>query len=341
MLQAKPKSTFDPIDDLEMQAIAGRVVEECVRAKLFDRLREPRTVDEIAESLTLRPQVAEGILDLLCVHDLLRKDDGRYSNTLTASEFLVSDSPFWQGTFLLSQKDRYQGILDRLANQLQGRPGPVDATQGGRWASVEAVTAFGEFSLQGSLQDMTAFITATADVSAMRRMADIGGNHGRYTMALLDENPSLVGDILDMPSVVPVIREVIQEAGYGDRLSAQAFDLRRDSLPEAAYDLVLISHVLHIFSQSLPETMKTLARGVAPGGWLVSQTLNPKGGMSPVKKSVRKLTTCLMGVRTHWLTAENLETMRAVLTTEGFGSFTIEEAGPDGCNVIFAARKER
>ena len=49
-------------------------------------------------------------------------------------------------------------------------------------------------------------------------MCDLGGNHGFYTMALLDRNSRLRGTICDLPEVVKLAKEVIPEMGYSDRI---------------------------------------------------------------------------------------------------------------------------
>ena len=335
----RPTTVFEPIEELMIDAVAAKVVEESVRLKLFDILETPKTTAEISAILGSNARVVEAILYVLEIKGLIMKTGQAYVNMPMASEFLVSTSPFWQGSFLLSQQERHTMLIDTMADLMRGQARAGQGTPGQHWVSVDALNTLGQYSLQGSLQDMVAFITALPLFSRMRRMCDVGGNHGRYTMALLDQNPEMTAEILDVPSVVPAIQTLCEESGHGARLSAREFDLRRDSLPEATYDLILISHVLHLFSRSLPKTLKVLASGVAPGGWLVSQNLDRGGDGSPTVLGIRELMTRMMGVQTHLLTAEHMDLMRATLRDEGFDAFTTGRGGHNGNNLIFAARK--
>ncbi len=330
---------MEPVEQLLIDAVAAKVVEEAVRLKLFDSLATPKDVEQVAAILGSNRGVTETLLDVLETKGLLTKADGRYVNTPMASEFLVSTSPFWQGSFLLSQQERHHMLINDMENLMQGRARAGQGTPGQHWISVDALKTLGQFSLQGSLQDMVAFIAALPAFSDMRTMSDVGGNHGRYTMALLEENPQLTGEILDVPPAVPAIQALCDESDHRDRLSVRGFDLRRDTLPDAAYDLVLISHVLHLFSRSLPKVLKTLAAGVAPGGWLVSQTLDRECRGSPTIRLVRELMTRMMGVQTHFLTEEHMDLIRTTLRDEGFGDFRTSRGGPNGMSLIFAARK--
>ncbi|MBB4267009.1 methyltransferase domain-containing protein [Roseospira visakhapatnamensis] len=335
----KPTCQFDPVEELLTDGIAAKVVEDSVRLNLYDLLDDPRSLEQISASLGGNTGVTEAMLDVLRLKGLVVKRGDTYANTPLASEFLVSGSPFWQGSFLLSQQQRHAAIANDLSDILRGKPRAKQGAPGQHWVSVDALNTLAQYSMQGSLQDMVAFIAGLPGFPAMRRMSDIGGNHGRYTMALLDENPQLTAEILDVPPAVPAIQTVCRESGHGDRLSARGFDLRQDTLPVAAYDLIVVSHVLHMFSESLPTTVRTIAAGVAPGGWLVSQTLDPDGQGSPILKSVRELITRMVGVQTHFLTAEAMDGMRRTLADEGFGDFTSRAGGPNGVNLIFAARK--
>jgi len=330
---------FEPIEELLIDAVAAKVVEEAVRLKLFDNLETPKNLEQVSAILGSNTGVTEVLLDVLETKDLVTKAGDFYINTTMASEFLVSTSPFWQGSFLLSQQERHTMLIDDMANLMQGRARAGQGAPGQHWLNVDALNTLGQYSLQGSLQDMVAFITALPTFSDMRRMCDVGGNHGRYTMALLGENLRMTAEILDVPPAVPAIQALCADSDHADRLSARGFDLRRDSLPDAAYDLVLISHVLHLFSRALPKVLRTLAAGVAPGGWFVSQNLDREGGRSPTIRGIRELMTRMMGVQTHFLTAEHMEQMQATLRDEGFGDFRTSRGGPNGLNLIFAARK--
>jgi len=85
--------------------------------------------------------------------------------------------------------------------------------------------SMGQGVMAGSIQDATEFISALPEFLDMLRMCDLGGNHGFYTMALLDRSPQLRGTICDLPEVVELAKEVISEMGYSDRIDTIGCDL--------------------------------------------------------------------------------------------------------------------
>jgi len=155
-------------------------------------------------------------------------------------------------------------------------------------------------------------------------------------MTLLDRTPELVGVILDLHPVIPAIETLCREAGYGDRLSAEAFDLRTDAFPDQRYDLILTSHVLHMFAETLDTVIRRIADGLKPGGWFVAHHMAPEGGASRSYKTIRELITRLLGHPTHYLAPDKLE---MAVRRAGFTDFQSAFTGCRQENRIFAARK--
>ena len=60
---------------------------------------------------------------------------------------------------------------------------------------------------------MTEFITALPEFLTLKHMCDLGGNHGFYTMALLDKNAQLRGTVCDLLKVAELARGLIAEMG--------------------------------------------------------------------------------------------------------------------------------
>ncbi|SPF47074.1 hypothetical protein SBA4_3630012 [Candidatus Sulfopaludibacter sp. SbA4] len=81
----------------------------------------------------------------------------------------------------------------------------------------------------------------------VRRMLDVGGGSGAYSIAFVRANPALRADILDLAAVEPIASRHIQEANVADRVHVRAGDLRSGLLGEA-YDLVFVSAICHMLS---------------------------------------------------------------------------------------------
>jgi predicted O-methyltransferase YrrM len=108
-------------------------------------------------------------------------------------------------------------------------------------------------------------------VDNVRRMLDVGGGSGAYSIAFARANPALHADILDLAAVEPIARRHIQDSGVADRVHVRSGDLRSGRLGEA-YDLVFVSAICHMLSPA--ENLDLLRRcheALAPGGRVVVQ----------------------------------------------------------------------
>jgi predicted O-methyltransferase YrrM len=105
----------------------------------------------------------------------------------------------------------------------------------------------------------------------VRRMLDVVGGSGAYSIAFAKANPALIADILDLASVVPITQRYIGEAGVTDRVFTRVCDLRSGKLGQD-YDLVFVSAICHMLSAE--ENRDLLGRcyaALAPGGRIVIQ----------------------------------------------------------------------
>ena len=194
-----------------------------------------------------------------------------------------------------------------------------------------------QYAMRGLLQDTTEFIASLPGFAEISSMCDVGGNHGGYAMALLDRNPQMKAVILDLPSVAPAIEEFCRQAGYGERLSVLSADLRTDELPRSAYDLVLVSHVLQMFRDEFGETVAKIGACIKPGGWFVSNHMNPEGGADSRFIATVNFGACLVAGVNHLISQEDLS---SALSRAGFGEVVTGRIGPNEVNLILAARKQ-
>jgi cyclopropane fatty-acyl-phospholipid synthase-like methyltransferase len=103
-----------------------------------------------------------------------------------------------------------------------------------------------------------------------KRMLDLGGGSGAYSIAFVKAAPALHSEVVDLPDVLPITEEHIRQAGLSDRIVTRAGDMLSVSLEPAAYQVVLLSAVCHMFS---PEENQLLLHrayaALAPRGRLV------------------------------------------------------------------------
>jgi predicted O-methyltransferase YrrM len=107
-----------------------------------------------------------------------------------------------------------------------------------------------------------------------KRMLDVGGSHGFYSVALCRKHPDLNATVLDLPAAIEHAAPILGMEQMGDRVRHVAGDALTADLGEAVYDLVFISNLMHHFTDAQNRNLTLRAvRALTPGGSLVIQEL--------------------------------------------------------------------
>ncbi len=335
MSSLKPMNSFEPLETVLMGGLVGSAIVESVRLRVYDLLETPHTAQEVSVLVGLDLIATRALLQLLVCQGLIDCACDRYVNTPLATEYLVSSSPFYQGPAIELQQTSYDYVTSNLPELLKN-PGKVRCQIRHKFASGKAIQGVAQHAMRGSLQDAVEFIAALPGFADMQQMCDVGGNHGRYSMALLDRNPALSAQLFDLPNVVEAFNRTKPDMVYSDRLTAFPFDLKTDDLPTNHYDLVLVSHVLQIFRDTLDETIHRIATSVAPGGWFVSHHMNADGGAPADTKAAMGFMYHVMAKVDHFIAQDDIE---QPLRRLGFETFLTGSTGPGSINLVLAARK--
>lgn len=333
----KPTTSFAPVDDIIMEALNARVLMEALGMKLFDHLSgSPMPASQLAQSMGFDAERLESFLDILANRELLSNSGGTYANTPRAEEFLVSTASLYQGQAMEMQRIFNDNVCDNISALLKGEGMAREKTDDS-WSDGLTMDGMLQHALTGQLQEAVEFIGALPEFPSFRTMADVGGNHGHYTMELLEQNPDLTGTILDLPDVMEPARARCERFGFGKRITCQPFDLRTDDLAEEAYDLVLTSHMLYACEEDLETPLARIFKSVKPGGCFVSHHFAREGGASQTYKTTVELLTRLSGYGTHFLSRSELE---KALGRVGFSDFSHTFTGTKGQTLLLVARKQ-
>ncbi len=242
---------------------------------LFAALAEaPASGPELAGRTGWNPRVLRSLLALLASLGLLTRRGGRFQLSATAAVHLV-DGPFgWGG--LLAMHRRGDPVAGRLRDVLlapdpdEAVPSPGDAGMlGDDWAAgamdrrrADRVVAYMHAHSAAAADDLA----AAADLSATRRLLDVGGCSGCFSVALARANPGLRATVVDLPAVCAAAGERIGAAGLADRVGTVALDMFRHPWP-AGHDAVLLSNVLHDWRPATcAELLRRAFDAVEPGG---------------------------------------------------------------------------
>ena len=125
----------------------------------------------------------------------------------------------------------------------------------GSWKTqvLYAAVSLGPFTMISEGIDTAKEMAGKIDLSGRKKLLDIGGGSGAYSITLTQKYPDLHAVIYELPNVAKVAEGYIKEA-HANRVKTMDGDFHTDDLP-AGYDTALISQILHSYS---PETCRTI-----------------------------------------------------------------------------------
>jgi precorrin-6B methylase 2 len=221
---------------------------------LFTTLEEePGELHDLAARLKAPSSPLNVLLSTCLALDLVTWDGERYANSPLAQRFLVKTARGYVGDYYLRQVSFL--IYDRLplVRQLL-REQPVETLDYAHTLATPHMTEeFIRGQHAGSLGP-AALLARTYDFSTASRLLDLGGGSGAFAIEVAKRFSSVSAIVFDLPQVINVTEQIIQEAGLTDRITCARGDLRTAPWPEGA-DLILLSYVVSCYG---PETLRAL-----------------------------------------------------------------------------------
>ncbi|MCO6456932.1 MAG: methyltransferase domain-containing protein [Pirellulaceae bacterium] len=243
---------------------------------LFERLAAaPLPAEQLRSELKLRERPFTVLLTALRAMRLVETDGQSHCRlTALAQEHLVAGQPFFVGDYLGLAAES-PGVLEMVERLRTNRPaGSQDQDSGAafifraglesameREASARHLT----LSLAGRARNVAPVLADRLPLDGTRRLLDVGGGTGIYSIAWLQRHADLQAVVLDRPEVLKVARELAFECGVADRLECLPGDMFADPLPTDC-DAVLLSNVLHDWD--VPQCRELVERcaSVLPAG---------------------------------------------------------------------------
>jgi SAM-dependent methyltransferase len=205
------------------------------------------------------------LLDALTAMGLLTKKDGLYRTDSSLLAFLRSDSR----RTVMPMIQHAATIWKNWSNltPIVTETGGVERIPGSFRDPKDQKAFIGAMHVVGSMH--AAKIVEAVKPGSARRLIDVGGGSGTYTIAFLQASPEISATLFDLPEVVDMGRERITEAGLMDRVTIVAGNFYTDALP-AAHDLALVSAIIHMNSaEQNVDLYKKIFDSLVPGGRIV------------------------------------------------------------------------
>lgn len=261
----------DDITELIRGFMASRAVLTALELDIFTAVGNGSTASQIAQRIECNVRATEMLLNTLASLTLLEKHEGIYTNTAVAARFFVEGAPDSARMGQLHMANlwkRWSTLSDAMR---AGTSVTLDPSNG----SVAPFIAAMDVNARGRARA----VAQAVKLNGTKRMLDLGGGSGAYSIAFAKAAPGLQSEIIDLADVLPITEDHIRKARLADRITTRPGDMLTAPLAAGTYDLVLLSAICHMFS---PEENQTLLQraytALAPNGRLVISdfVLNPE-----------------------------------------------------------------
>lgn len=312
-LMQKPEIDADRLFNLFDSSVKGlrecRLIATAFELGVFEALKDPLSAESLAEKLgcdpVLMPHFCEalhslGLLDRFEEHAHVEKEreqkQDKSKNSENESEnreqynganregavylvselsatYLLASSPFSQQHYL-SERLRNIELWARLPQIM--KQGPQIFEKGPFFE--EVIQCMAENARCGMLQETVKVVMENIDFRNIKKMLDLGGGHGLYTIAFALLNEKLQAFVFDLPSVTEKTKEFIEKYGASN-VDVIPGDFFKDEIGNG-YDLIFSS-----FNPGgkVPSLLPKIAEALNPGGiFITRQVLDEKMKSSPL-----------------------------------------------------------
>lgn len=225
------------LSDLSWGYRAARVLHVANEIDLFTALSDKEmTLEEISQTCSTKPDMTEKLLIACTAMDLLEKRGPQYKNTELSNTYLVRGRELYQGD-IIAHSGKVCNFWNSLEDEVRIKAGPEKKPEDEHRnfiMGMHNITVAGRADV---------FIN-NIDLAGRRKLFDLGGGPGTYSIAACRLYPQLQAVVFDLPETIAIAQEVIAREGMQDRVTTQAGDWETEAFGEDN-DVVLLSNVLH------------------------------------------------------------------------------------------------
>jgi (2Fe-2S) ferredoxin/predicted O-methyltransferase YrrM len=297
----------DRLDQMIRGYMPSRCMLTALELDIFTAVGEGGNAEQIGAKIHANARAAGMLLNALVALGLLSKSGDDYKNTPESARFFVQGS-----------KDNHRNGLLHTANIWHRWSTLTDAVRSGtrvparRDDNPEWTRNF-IAGTQRHAKDRAPLVVKALGTTGVRRILDLGGGSGAYSIAFAKASPNVQCEILDVPEVVPLTAEYVRQAGVSAQVSLRTGDMLRDDFG-SGYDIIMLNAICHMFSEEQNrDIFRRAHQALAPNGRLVVQDfiLNPEktGPQHAALFSLNMLVNSEAGASyseseyTHWMKA--------------------------------------
>ena len=253
---------------------------------IFESLdAQPDSPEGLAERRDFDVRGLRALLPMLMQLGFLVQHGGLYQLTEAGKQYMLKGSPFcWDGLFkrisatMTAHKLLLETINKERARAAKNRP--VDGWESGHvdMPLARDVTAFMHSHSAPAAYGMA----RTCDFSGIRKVLDVGGGSGCFSIALAGMRPDIYCTIMELPTICELAQRYIEEAGVTGQVDTIVVDMFRQPWPRG-FDAHFFSNIFHDWSiETCVELAKKSYEALPPGGSiLLHEMLLDDSGTGP------------------------------------------------------------
>ena len=255
----------DRLNEMIGANMPSRCLLTALELDIFTAVGKGASAEDVGKKISASARGAGILLNALVALGLLKKSGDKYSNTAETARFFAEGSKDNQRNGLLHMANIWHRWSTLTEAVRAGTRVQIDLDQNPEWTT-NFIAA-----MQNIARDRAPLVVKALGTEGVRRVLDLGGGSGIYSIAFAKASPDVKCEILDLAGVTPLTTEYVNKAGVAAQVSIRSGDMLHDDYG-SGYDIIMLNQICHSFSEEQNREMFRRARkALAPNGRLSVQ----------------------------------------------------------------------
>jgi len=232
---------------------------------VFTPLKDgPLNAEQIAAAISVNPVKLRPLLYALVIAELLTVADGLFANTAESDYFLVKGRPNYRGGGNTLWNEIFHAELKTADSILTDTPQAKHDYSVMSRDELKAIV----LGMHASTLDVGRLLASQYDFSTCRTLLDVGGGAGGLAITLTELHPHMHATVVELPGIVPIAQEVIEQAGMAERVRVMAANVVKDGI-NGVFDAATMKAVIQTMSaEDARRAILNVGKAINPGGMI-------------------------------------------------------------------------
>ncbi len=262
---SKPSRPSGVIDRCVQNMFAPMALRAALQLGIFGALAErPLSIDALADSLGVEKRRLEMLLYQLVQSEFLTLEGDAFGNSSLSDHYFVPGGSSYIGGIHELWTEQWKSLFE-LAEGIRTDT-PQNKVDFDRMSPQELGGLFR--GLHGGAIAAGRVLARKIDLSGVRLVADVGGGSGGLSFGLCKDHPDMSATVFELPTVAPITRQFVEEAGLEAQINVETADIIAAPLP-GAFHMAVARALFQVMPKDHARTaIGNIAASLSPGGML-------------------------------------------------------------------------